>query len=273
MTDVEYVCVSQDHRPDKVGRKRIYCVAADATSGQRLSILQTVGKLIYRFFEFVASFIALILSLPALLVIYIIVALDSPGRAFFVQTRLSKSVLCRGQDIADSGCCTIDDPGFAPEKLYWIPQVFPFIKFRTMYADAKERFPELYSYQYTEEEIRIFAFKVPNDPRVTRAGKWLRESTLDELPNFISVLNGNIRLVGPRPEIPEMLAYYTPEQMLKFSVKPGITGLPQIKGRGRLSFEQTKTFDLEYVRIQSVLQDLKIIFVTIWKVITRHGAF
>ena len=142
-----------------------------------------------------------------------------------------------------------------------------------MYDDARERFPELYNYNYTEEEIKTIAFKRKHDPRITSAGTWLRRSTLDELPNFWNVLTGSMRLVGPRPELPEMVPNYRPDQMHKFTVKPGITGLPQINGRGRLSFQQTVAYDLEYVDTKSVLLDIKILFMTIWRVITKHGAF
>ncbi len=142
-----------------------------------------------------------------------------------------------------------------------------------MYINAKELYPELYTYDYSNEELDTFTFKVKNDPRVTKAGKWLRESTLDEIINFWNLLTGSIHLIGPRPEIPEMLVYYKPIEMLKFTVKPGISGLSQINGRGRLLFKQTKFYDLQYVQTRSLFMDIKIIFITIWKVITRHGSF
>jgi lipopolysaccharide/colanic/teichoic acid biosynthesis glycosyltransferase len=160
-----------------------------------------------------------------------------------------------------------------PDRMYWVPSTFRFVKFRTMYADARRRFPELYNYAMTPYQVEQFQFKVERDPRVTRAGKWLRISTLDELPNFICVLTGEMRLAGPRPEIPEMLPNYRPEQMAKFTVKPGVSGLAQIKGRGRLSFQRTVSYDLEYVRTRSFALDLKIMLSTLFKVFKRHGAF
>jgi len=114
---------------------------------------------------------------------------------------------------------------------------------------------------------------VEDDPRITKAGKWLRCSTLDELPNFWNVLTGDMRLVGPRPDIPEMLVNYKPHQMRKFTVKPGITGLSQINGRGRLSFHKTVAYDLQYVDNKSVLLDIKTLFMTVWRIVTSHGAF
>ena len=112
-----------------------------------------------------------------------------------------------------------------------------------------------------------------NDPRVTRVGGFLRRLSLDELPNLWSVVIGDMSLVGPRPEAPEVLQYYTPEEMRKFTLRPGITGLAQISGRGLLNWGETLALDLQYVRTRSVTLDLKIILLTIRRVLTRHGAF
>ena len=101
----------------------------------------------------------------------------------------------------------------------------------------------------------------------------LRKLSIDELPNLWSVVKGDMALVGPRPEAPEVLQYYTPEEMVKFTLKPGITGLAQIRGRGLLDWGETIALDLEYLQNRSVLLDLKIIILTILRVITRHGAF
>jgi lipopolysaccharide/colanic/teichoic acid biosynthesis glycosyltransferase len=108
---------------------------------------------------------------------------------------------------------------------------------------------------------------------VTPQGVWMRKSTLDELPNFWNVLTGDMALVGPRPEIPEMLPYYDQEMRLKFTVRPGITGLAQISGRGRLGFYETVQLDNEYVRNHSFLLDAKILVLTLIKIVTRDGAF
>lgn len=150
---------------------------------------------------------------------------------------------------------------------------FTFVKFRTLYADARERFPELYAYRYSDAELRDLKFKVTDDPRVTPQGRWMRRSTLDELPNFWNVLRGDMALVGPRPEIPEMLPYYHGDMLRKFSVRPGITGLAQISGRGRLGFYETVDLDVEYVRTRSWRLDLKILLLTAYKILTRDGAF
>lgn len=186
----------------------------------------------------------LLLTAPVMLVLAIVIRLGTPGKAIFRQQRLGVNL-----------------------------KPFTFVKFRTMYADALQRFPELYEYSYSEDELNELKFKIVKDPRVTPQGKWLRMSTLDELPNFWNVLTGEMALVGPRPEIPEMLPYYSAGQLQKFTVRPGITGLAQISGRGRLSFQDTVKLDVEYVKRRSLMLDLKILVLTAYKLVTRDGAF
>jgi lipopolysaccharide/colanic/teichoic acid biosynthesis glycosyltransferase len=117
-----------------------------------------------------------VLTLPLMLLVALIVRLDSPGPVVFRQVRIGRN-----------------------------GRLFRFAKFRTLYVDARERWPHLYAYRYTADEVAALHFKLRNDPRVTRVGRWLRTSTLDELPNLWNVLVGDVALVGPRPEIPEML--------------------------------------------------------------------
>jgi len=251
----------------------IHCISAESGYGLSLSAAEKAMRIAYRFFEVVISFFVLLLTLPLMLLMAIIIKADSPGPAFFFQRRVGRSELVAGRDLAASAKVKLSGRMPADGRTYWVPRTFPFVKFRTMYADARQRFPELYDYNYSKEAIERIKFKVDNDPRITRAGRWLRVSTLDELPNFWNVLTGDMRLVGPRPEIPEMLSNYRAPQMYKFTVKPGITGLAQINGRGRLSFQRTVDYDLEYVEKKSVLLDLKIIIMTVWRVVTKHGAF
>lgn len=254
-------------------QKKVYAIPFEKGYGKSLSINEIITRITYHIVELCISVFALLIALPLMLVIGVIIKFDSPGPALFFQQRCSRSKLEKGSKILKEGIYTIEDQDLFPEKKYWIPHVFWFVKFRTMYIDAKERFPKLYDYNYSEEELKHIAFKVYNDPRVTRVGKWLRSSTLDELPNFLNLLTGDMRMVGPRPETCEMLHNYRPDQMRKFTVAPGITGLPQINGRGRLSFQDTVKFDLEYVDKKSASLDFKIIILTVWKVIKRDGAF
>ena len=252
---------------------KIYCIPAEEGYDLPLLSVETLVRTLYHGIEIVIGVVAFLVSLPIMLVVAVIIKLDSPGPVLFFQKRCGRSTLRAGRDIMADDRYVILDPHFSPEKKYWVPKTFTFVKFRTMYVDARERFPQLYNYDYSQEEIQRIAFKVPDDPRVTKAGEWLRKSTLDELPNFWNVITGDMRLVGPRPELFEMLHNYRPDQMTKFTVPPGITGFPQINGRGRLSFQDTVAFDLEYVRRRSVLLDVKVIVLTVWKVITKDGAF
>ena len=197
-----------------------------------------------RTFEIVFALTAIVLSLPIMAIIALLIRWDTPGPVLFFQQRVGRN-----------------------------GQLFRFVKFRTLYADARERFPELYAYRYSPQELADLKFKVTLDPRVTRCGVWLRRTSLDELPNFWNILTGDMALVGPRPEIPEMLQYYRGEMLLKFSVRPGITGLAQTRGRGRLKFYDTVQYDLECVRRRSFLFDLKILLRTIKMVVFRDGAF
>src|SRR6202171_4918245 len=108
-----------------------------------------------------------------------------------------------------------------------------------MYHDARDRFPEYYAYDFPSEEFRQRYGAHENDPRVPRVRRILRKLSVDELPNLWSVLVGDMALVGPRPEAPEVLQYYTPQEMYKFACKPGITGLAQSNGRGLLNWGET----------------------------------
>jgi len=199
---------------------------------------------IQRVLESVIAAAALVLTAPVMLSIGLILRIDTPGPALFWQERVAKNL-----------------------------KRFKFVKFRTLFADSRKRWPELYRYKYNREDLHTLKFKTEKDPRVTPQGEWLRKSTLDELPNFWNVLKGDMALVGPRPEIPEMLPYYTGEMLLKFRLRPGITGLAQISGRGRLGFYETVALDVEYVKSRTVWLDLKIILLTIYKIVTRDGAF
>jgi lipopolysaccharide/colanic/teichoic acid biosynthesis glycosyltransferase len=194
--------------------------------------------------EIVLASLALLVTAPLMLLIAVAIRIDSPGSPLFVQRRVGVH-----------------------------GKLFRFYKFRSLYVDARQRFPELYAYQYSPEELSDLKFKVDRDPRVTRIGDFLRRSSLDELPNFVNVIKGDMALVGPRPEIPEMLPYYRGEMLLKFSVRPGVTGPAQVSGRGRLKFHDTVAYDLEYVRRRSWRYDMRLLVTTVKKVLLRDGAF
>jgi lipopolysaccharide/colanic/teichoic acid biosynthesis glycosyltransferase len=201
-------------------------------------------------------------------VIALVIKIDSRGPAIFRQTRVGMDRR-NGHSTPESEKLFPDDRRNEDRG----GQPFTFYKFRTMQVDAKERFPQLYTYEYTPEEIKTMHFKIPEDPRLTRFGAHLRKTTLDELPNLINVIKGDMHLVGPRPDIPEMVKYYEQWQKKKFSVKPGVTGLAQINGRGLLSFKKTLETDVEYVEKKNFNFDLKILFKTIKATISKIGAF
>ena len=142
-----------------------------------------------------------------------------------------------------------------------------------MFVDARTRFPELHCYEYSDEEVQTIKFKLERDPRLTRFGRWLRKTSLDELPNFWNVLTGDMTLVGPRPEIPEMGKYYVENERRKFNVPSGITGAAQTSGRGLLSFRDTVQLDVDYVDRRSLRLDCYLCFRTLWVVLKRSGAF
>lgn len=211
-------------------------------------MVQAHGKVAMPFVRDMAErFIALltlILVLPLIVIIGILIKYNSPGPALFRQWRVGAG-----------------------------GRVFRFTKFRTFLVDSKERFPDLYAYSYSASDLDKLCFKVPSDPRMTRLGSFLRQSTLDELPNFWHVLTGEMSMIGPRPEIPEMLPYYSKRELKKFTVRPGISGQAQISGRGLLGFRETVEADLQYVEKRSPAGDIRIALLTIYKVFLRQGAF
>jgi len=229
----------------------------------------TLEEWAIRMIDIAITSLGLILSLPIIALIVLIIKIDSPGPAIFEQKRIGKNL--RNNDYSQSRNGKMPWPERRKVDLGGRP--FTFYKFRTMYADAKERYPGLYRYQYSPEDIKTLYFKIQDDPRLTRFGRHLRKTTFDELPNLINVIKGDMSLVGPRPDIPEMIKYYEPWQRRKFQVKPGVTGLAQINGRGLLSFQETLKLDVEYVKKNGLRTNFKIILKTLWVTLLRIGAF
>ncbi len=193
-----------------------------------------------RALDVVVSAVALLLLLPLLVVIALCIRLDSPGPVLFVQKRVGK-----------------DGKGF------------PVFKFRSMFTDAEARLGSVLATNERSGPV----FKMRRDPRVTRIGRGLRRCSLDEVPQLLNVLRGEMSLVGPRPALPREVALYTPEQSGRLSVLPGLTGLWQVSGRATLSFEASVALDLEYVRRQSVWLNLSLLLRTIPAVLTGYGAY
>ncbi len=190
--------------------------------------------------DFLGALTLLIIASPLLLILSLLIKFSSPGPILFVQERVGLN-----------------------------KRRFKMLKFRTMFSDAEERQKEL----EVSNEANGPVFKMKNDPRITPIGKWLRKTSLDELPQLFNVLFGELSLVGPRP-LPER-DFQKFDQMwfnLRFSIKPGITCIWQISGRSETSFDKWIEQDLEYIDSWSLLLDLQILFKTIPAVIRGTGA-
>ena len=146
---------------------------------------------------------------------------------------------------------------------------FRFCKFRSMVQNAERVREELLG----DNEVAGPIFKIRRDPRMTRVGRWIRKTSLDETPQLWHVLQGKMSLVGPRPPLPEEVETYEPWQRERLSVRPGLTCLWQISGRSDIAFERWVELDIIYVRTRSLLLDLKILLLTPWAVITGRGAY
>jgi exopolysaccharide biosynthesis polyprenyl glycosylphosphotransferase len=190
--------------------------------------------------DIVLSIIGLILCIPLFAVVAIAIKLDSPGPIIFKQQRIGKD----------------------GEK-------FVMYKFRTMVANAEEILDKLLD----ENEATGPVFKIREDPRVTKIGKWLRKTSIDELPQLWNVLKGDMSLVGPRPPLPREVAEYNEYQKQRLLVKPGITCYWQVNGRSNLSFDEWVELDIKYIREQSLWTDIKLLFKTVGAVLKKDGAY
>ena len=190
--------------------------------------------------DYVLGTIIFILFIPIYLIVGLIIKLDSRGPVFYKQKRYTKDC-----------------------KEFYI------YKFRTMYLDADKRLKELMEYNEADGPL----FKMKDDPRITRIGRILRKFSIDEIPQIINVLRGELSLVGPRPPIPEEVEQYEDWVKKRLNVKQGITGLWQISGRSELNFEEMARLDLYYIQNWSIGMDINIILKTIPAVIFSRGAY
>lgn len=193
-----------------------------------------------RCFDVVMSLLALILLSPLFLVLAVIIFVDDPhGSPIFSQIRVGKD-----------------------------GRLFRFYKFRSMIVNAEDMLEQLQD----QNEMEGPAFKIKDDPRITRIGKFIRKTSLDELPQLVNVLKGELSLVGPRPPLPREVEQYTPRQMKRLTVKPGLTCYWQTQPhRNSLSFDQWLALDLQYINERSALVDLKILFATVKVVFHGDG--
>jgi lipopolysaccharide/colanic/teichoic acid biosynthesis glycosyltransferase len=202
---------------------------------------------------------ALILLLPLLLLIALLIKIDSSGPVFFTHERVgARRLEVRGE-------------------VLWVIGNFRMHKFRSMVQNADSAAHEAYIRDFVKGQVqpdkgRGGKFKLTNDPRVTRIGRILRRTSLDELPQLFNVLKGQMSLVGPRPVPPYEVAYYRPDDHKRLTATPGITGLWQVNGRCQVSFEEMIQMDLEYIQNASLWLDLRILFLTIPAVLCGRGA-
>jgi len=225
-------------------REAIFDYYGDGSSNGLTEIVEVNDSRAYliakRITDLVVASALLILFLPIIPIVAILIKLDSPGPILFKQKRVGKN-----------------------------GKVFDFYKFRSMVHGAEKIIGSLRPLSGVDGPI----FKLKDDPRVTRVGRFLRRSSLDELPQLINVLKGDMSIVGPRPNLPSEVAHYLPWQKKRLEVTPGITCLWQIAGRSHIGFNEWMRLDLEYIKKRSYVTDLKIMLKTIPAVIARKGAY
>ncbi|MBD3921522.1 sugar transferase [Paenibacillus sp. PR3] len=188
-----------------------------------------------RAMDIIGATVGLLLLLPLFIVVAILIKIEDPGGpVFFHQVRVGRN-----------------------------EATFRMYKFRSMVSNAEELLNSLLS----QNEISGAMFKMKEDPRITKVGRFIRKTSIDELPQLWNVIRGDMTLVGPRPPLPREVNQYTSYDKLRLKVKPGCTGLWQVSGRNELNFDQMVELDLEYIRRRSTIFDLKIVIKTI-KVLT-----
>jgi exopolysaccharide biosynthesis polyprenyl glycosylphosphotransferase len=193
-----------------------------------------------RIFDFVSAALLLLISAPALILVAVAIKLESEGPVFFVQDRVGLN-----------------------------KRRFRMLKFRTMQRDAEARMKDI---EHLNEKTGPI-FKIRNDPRVTSIGRWLRRTSIDELPQLVNVLLGDMSIVGPRPlSVRDALRMEEAWQKRRFSVKPGLTCLWQVSGRSNLSFDQWMQLDLQYIDTWSLELDARILLRTIPAILLAKGA-
>lgn len=184
-----------------------------------------------RLMDIIGASLGLLLASPIMLIVAILIKLEDPkGSIFFSQIRNGT-----------------------------YPNTFKMYKFRSMYIDAEERLKEL---MHLNEQSGP-AFKMKDDPRITKIGKIIRKTSLDELPQLFNVLKGDMSLVGPRPALPREVEQYTAYQKQRLFVKPGLTCIWQVSGRNNITFDQWVELDIEYIKTRSLWLDIKLILLTI----------
>ncbi|NJL04207.1 MAG: sugar transferase [Chloroflexaceae bacterium] len=221
---------------------------------------ETLAYIAKRSFDVIAAIILIIVLAPIMLLITMLIKKDSSGSAFFVQQRVGSR-----RRVRDG-------------KVVWEVENFPCYKFRTMVSNADQKLHQEHIKKFiagdlaAEEQSDPARFKLNSDPRITRIGHILRKTSLDELPQLLNVLRGEMSLIGPRPVPTYEVAMYDLWHYERLAALPGISGLWQVKGRSQVSFEEMMLLDIEYVRSQSLMFDIKIMLMTVLVVVLGRGA-
>ncbi len=197
------------------------------------------ARALERVLDVAVSALVLVTALPLLLVAALVIRLESSGPVLFIQRRVGRN----GRE-------------------------FRILKLRTMVADASAAEAKVRA----EHAVDPRFVKIPCDPRLTRTGRFLRRTSIDELPQLWNVLRGEMSLVGPRPSQPQEVEHYDPNHFTRLLVKPGVTGMWQVSGRSDLGFEDAAKLDADYVRHWSLLRDLRILARTVVVVLQCRGA-
>ena len=194
-----------------------------------------------RFFDIVLSILMLVALSPLFIVIATVIKMTSRGPVFFIQ-----------------------------ERVGYYGRSFMFYKFRSMYVDAEERKRALMERNESKDGV---IFKMKNDPRITPFGRILRKTSMDELPQLLNVLLGDMSLVGPRPPLPSEVRQYSLEDRKRLNIKPGITCIWQVSGRSDIPFKKQVELDKEYIQSQSLWKDLLVLLRTIPAILSGKGAY
>ncbi len=221
-----------DYRGMRVGYEEVFPETANIDEKLGYNIVK-------RIFDFVCSLVAIIVLSPLMLAVGIAIKLEDGDPIIFTQTRIGK----------DS----------KPFKMY---------KFRSMWKNAEKYLSKLEDQNEADGPV----FKIEDDPRITRVGKFIRRYSIDELPQLFNILKGDMSIVGPRPPLENEVECYTSYERQRLNVKPGLTCYWQCSGRSNIGFDEWMELDMKYINERSALTDLKLIFKTIPAVLKHDGA-
>ena len=195
-----------------------------------------------RLIDIIGSLVGIILLSPLFFIVAVAIKVEDPkGKIIFGHKRVGKN-----------------------------GSLFPCLKFRSMFANAEEM-----KKNFTPAQKKEYAetFKLKDDPRITKVGRFIRKTSLDELPQLFNILRGDMTIVGPRPIVTEELKYYGEYDKYYMAVKPGLTGLWQVSGRSDTSYDERVELDMEYIKTRTILKDIYIMIMTVVKVLKREGSY